>query len=112
MTMRLPARSCLRSLADLILIVTFAPPLTFLKVENSAVLAVVRTRRRTRGAPCGTVPVPGPPVVPNAAAFTVAGAATRAAATARRAPRPGTAAAAAAGAATRAAPAAAAAGGF
>src|SRR3954453_5247201 len=74
MTMRLPARSCLRSLADLILTVTFAPPLTFLKVENSALLAVVRTRRRTRVAPCGTVRVAGTPVVANAAAFTLAGA--------------------------------------
>src|SRR3954468_9032459 len=115
MTMRLPARSCLRSLADLILIVTFAPPLTFLKVENSAVLAVVRTRRRTRVAPCGTVTVTGTPVVPNVAAFTVAGAATRAAATATRAPRPGTAAATAGDAAPAAAapaPPASAAGGF
>src|SRR3954464_721895 len=115
MTMRLAARSCLRSLADLILTVTFAPPLTFLKVENSAVLAVVRTRRRTRVAPCGTVTVTGTPVVPNVAAFTVAGAGTRAAATpvagggaraaatATRAPSPGTAAATAGDAAPAAA---------
>src|SRR3954469_15547059 len=108
MTMRLPARSCLRSLADLILTLTFVPPLTVLKVENSALLAVVRTRRRTRVAPCGTVRVTGTPVVPNAAAFTVAGAATRATATATRAPSPGTAAATAAGEAARAGPAAAA----
>src|SRR3954453_10089248 len=93
MTMRLAARSCLRSLADLILTVTFAPPLTFLKVENSAVLAVVRTRRRTRVAPCGAVWLTGTPVVPNVGASTVAGAATRAAATATGAPSPGTAAA-------------------
>src|SRR3954453_15632252 len=108
MTMRLPARSCLRSLADLILTLTFVPPSTVLKVENSALLAVVRTRRRTRVAPCGTVRVTGTPVVPNAAAFTGAGAAGRPAATATRAPRPGT-AAATAGATAAAGPAAAAA---
>src|SRR4051812_26603782 len=108
MTMRLPARSCLGSLADLILTLTFVPPLTALKVENSALLAVVRTRRRTSVAPCGPVGVTGTRVAPTAAASPGAGTATRAAATATRAPRPGTAAATTAGAAARAGPAAAA----
>src|SRR3954467_14322573 len=78
MTTRLPARSCLRSLADLILTVTFVPPLTFLKVENSALLAVVRTRRRRTFAPLGTVTVMGTPAAPHAAPVTVAGGANRA----------------------------------
>src|SRR4051794_11802427 len=105
MTMRLPARRCLRSLADLIFTLTFDQPLTSLKAEKGALWEVVRTGRRPRVAPCGTVRVPGTPVVPNAAAFTVAGAVTRAAATATRAPRPGT-AAATAGATAAAGPAA------
>src|SRR4051795_10668071 len=77
-TKRLPARSCLRSLADLILTLTLVPPLTFLKVANSALLAAVRTRRRTSVAPLGTVTVTGTPAPPTAAAVTVAGAASRA----------------------------------
>src|SRR3954463_15589531 len=81
MTSRLPARSCLRSFAERTLILTLVPPLTFLKVENSALLAVVRTRRRTSDAPLGTATVTGTPVVPTAAAVNALGAATRAAAT-------------------------------
>src|SRR3954470_24118522 len=60
------------------LTLTLVPPLTFLKVENSAVFAVVRTRRRTRLAPVGTDSVTGTPVVPTDAAVTAVGAVTRA----------------------------------
>src|SRR5215211_3568668 len=79
MTYRLPARSWRRSLADLILSFTFVPPLTFWKVENSGLPAVVRTRRRTIDVPAGASTVTGTPVVPTDAAVidvgdTVAGA--------------------------------------
>src|SRR4051794_26657978 len=97
MTERLPPGSCLPRFAERTLILTFVPPLTFLKVENSALFAVVRTRRRTTEAPLGTATVTGTPVVATDAAVMADGAATRAAATrcvAIRAPAGGTATAA------------------
>src|SRR5690349_24213176 len=102
MTYRLPDRSCLRSLAERILTLTFVPPLTCLKVENSALLAVVRTRRRTSVAPVGTATDTGTPDDATVPAATVAGETTRAAANV--VPASGTAAASAVvGAAERAA---------
>src|SRR5919202_5832185 len=90
-TKRFAPRSLRAAFAERIVTLTFLPPLTFLKVVASALLAVVRTRARRSVAPFGTVTLTGTPVVASAAAVTVAGAATRAA-------RRGAAAAAAAGA--------------
>src|SRR5690349_2853135 len=78
------------------LTLTFVPPLTALKVENSALPFVVSTRSRTIEAPAGTATVTGTPDEASAAAATVAGAATRAAANV--APANGTAAASVVGA--------------
>ena len=66
------AQRCLRSLAERMVTLMLVPPLTALKVENSALSAVVRSRRRTMLAPADTATVTGP----MAAAVTVAGANT------------------------------------
>src|SRR3954447_25647358 len=73
----LPGRSWRRSLADLILSLTLAPPLTFWKVVNSGLPEVVRTPRRAMPVPAGAVNATGTPAE-NAWAVTAVGVLTAA----------------------------------